>query len=527
MAFAIIQHRSRFLYAFTVSLLARTVNQAPATAQTSQDSAGVRTLNSTASRLGGSRSSLVPGRARLCATGGLSKKDQQESRTSGIRDGLCQAAAQGLGEHYFSAFALFLNATALQIGLLSALPQLVGTWAQILATSQTLSHLPRKRLILFGSFGQALAWFPLFLLPFLISHQAATLFVIGVVVYATLGHVTVPAWNSLITDIVGPNLRGRYFGRRAQLMAVANFAALAIGGWLLHLGERWSSTWGGFALIFLLAAMARVLSSFFIGRLADVPVPRSAIQSTGFIDLLVRRSTPDLRRFLCFSGLMHAATLLAGPYFVVYLLHDLHLSYVEYGAWLSAQMVGQFVSLKAWGRLGDRCGHATVLTATGYLVPLLPVLYLFSNHVALLICINFVAGMVWSGFSLGLQNYIFDAVPTEEKGRAVALANTINAIGWFTGALAGGWLAGWLPTRLSSFGIEWSLVSNLPLIFLVSGCLRLAVSALFLPRLRELRTEGTCSIRRLLAHLPLLHPLHRLFLRSRGKPRPFIRPSLE
>lgn len=457
----------------------------------------------------------------------LPKKDQQESRTSGIRDGLCQAVAQGIGEHYFSAFALLLKATPLQIGWLSALPQLVGAWAQIYATSRALSHLSRKKLILFGSFGQALAWFPLFLLPLLIADQAAALFIIGVVVYAALGHVTVPAWNSLITDIVGPNLRGRYFGRRAQLMAVANFAALAAGGFLLHVSERWSSTWGGFALLFLLAATARALSSYFLGRLADVPVARSAIQSAGFIDLLVRRSSPDFRRFLCFSGLMHAATLLAGPYFVVYLLQDLHLSYVEYGVWLAAQMVGQIISLKAWGRLGDRCGHAAVLTVTGYLVPVLPMLYLFSNHVTFLICVNFVAGMVWSGFSLGLQNYIFDAVPAGDKGRAVALANTINAMGWFAGALVGGWLAGWLPTRLLGFGIEWSLVSNLPLLFLVSGCLRLAVSALFLPGLRELRTEGLCSIRRLLAHLPVLQPLHRVVRRSRGKPRAPVRQSSE
>jgi MFS family permease len=440
----------------------------------------------------------------------------QENRANDIRDGLCQAVTQGIGEHYFSAFALLLKATPLQIGLLSALPQLIGTWAQLCAASRTLSHLSRKQLLLSGSLGQALAWFPLLALPLLFADQAAALFIICAVLYAALGHVTVPAWNSLITDIVGPNLRGQYFGRRAQLMAVANFAALAAGGFLLHLSERWPVAWGGFAVIFLLAATARVLSSFFLGRFTDVPFPRSTIQSAGFIELLVRRSSTDFKRFLYFSGLMHAATLLAGPYFVVYLLHDLHLSYVEYGTWLAAQMVGQFISLKAWGRLGDRCGHAAILTVTGYLVPLLPMLYLFSTSVPYLVCVNLFGGMIWAGFSLGLQNYIFDAVPAEDKGRAVALASTINALGWFVGALAGGWLAGWLPSRLSGLEIDWSLGSNLPLVFLVSGCLRLVVSALFLPKLRELRTAGTCSPRRLLAHLPVLQPLHRLFLRTRS-----------
>lgn len=444
------------------------------------------------------------------------RKDLQENRASGIRDGLCQAVTQGIGEHYFSAFALLLKATPLQIGLLSALPQLVGTWAQLCAASHPLSHLSRKQLLISGSLGQALAWFPLFTLPLLFTDQAAALFIICVVLYAALGHMTVPAWNSLFTDIVGPNLRGHYFGRRAQLMSVANFAGLTAGGLLLHISERWSLDWGGFAAIFLLAATGRVLSTFFLGRLTDLPCPRSPIQPAGFVELLIRHGSTDFRRFLYFSGLMHAATLLAGPYFVVYLLHDLHLSYVEYGSWLAAQMVGQFISLKAWGRLGDRCGHAATLTITGSLVPLLPTLYLFSSSVPFLICVNLFGGMIWAGFSLGLQNYIFDAVPVEDKGRAVALANTINAMGWFVGALTGGWLAGWLPSRISGLGIDWSVGSNLPLLFLISGSLRLVVAILFLPKLRELRTESTCSPGRLLAHLPVLQPLHRLFLRSRG-----------
>lgn len=497
------------------------------TARAPQDSPGSAVPDSTVSRRGASRETIGPGGAEGRQGASLSKKDQQDSRTNGIRDGLCQAVTQGIGEHYFSAFALLLKATPLQIGWLSALPQLVGTWAQICATSRIVSQMPRKRLLLFGSVGQAAAWLPLFVLPLFFTDHAPVLFITCAVIYTAFGHMAVPAWNSLITDIVGPNLRGQYFGRRAQLMAMGNFAALATGGLLLHLSERWSAAWSGFALVFLLAAAARAMSAFFIGRMTDVASPRQTIQPAGFIDLLAHRSSRDFKRFLCFSGLMHAATLLAGPYFVVYLLHDLQLSYVEYGTWLAAQMVGQFISLKSWGRLGDRCGHAAALTVTGYLVPLLPMLYLFNSHVPYLVCVNLLAGMIWSGFSLGLQNYVFDAVPAEDKGRAVALANTINAIGWCTGALAGGWLAGWLPAHLSGFGVEWSPGSNLLLLFLLSGCLRLAVSAVFLPRLRELRTDGRCSARRLLSHLPVLQPLHRVLLRSRRKPSPSARASLE
>jgi hypothetical protein len=38
---------------------------------------------------------------------------------------------QGAGENYFTAFALMLQATTQQIGLLASLPAFIGTFAQL------------------------------------------------------------------------------------------------------------------------------------------------------------------------------------------------------------------------------------------------------------------------------------------------------------------------------------------------------------------------------------------------------------
>ncbi|MEK6587152.1 MAG: hypothetical protein AABZ24_12435, partial [Nitrospirota bacterium] len=57
----------------------------------------------------------------------------ESGRRFGIRDGLFQAIAQGGGEQYLSAFALLLHATPFQLSILSAIPQLLGTWAQLVS----------------------------------------------------------------------------------------------------------------------------------------------------------------------------------------------------------------------------------------------------------------------------------------------------------------------------------------------------------------------------------------------------------
>ena len=56
---------------------------------------------------------------------------QALGRKYGVRDAAFQAASQGGGENYFSAFAVLLHASPFQIGVLSALPQLIGTVAQL------------------------------------------------------------------------------------------------------------------------------------------------------------------------------------------------------------------------------------------------------------------------------------------------------------------------------------------------------------------------------------------------------------
>ena len=83
---------------------------------------------------------------------------REPSRRYGLRDGACQAVTHGSGEQYLSAFALLLGASPFQLSVLSALPQLIGTGAQ-LASVKLLRWFPdRKTLIRVGTAGQEQRW---------------------------------------------------------------------------------------------------------------------------------------------------------------------------------------------------------------------------------------------------------------------------------------------------------------------------------------------------------------------------------
>jgi MFS family permease len=442
--------------------------------------------------------------------------------SSQVREGAASAVMQGSGETYLSAFALLLHATPFQIGLLAAVPPLVGTAAQLLSVKLLDRVQARKPLILTGAVGQAFAWFPVFTLPMLLPSHAAPLLLTGVMIYVAMGHFTVPAWNSLITDMVHADRRGVYFAGRARVVAVTSFVALAIAGLILQTSGSWTEPAWGFGAIFLAAAVARLVSIKYLSRLPEITIPEGSKKDSGVREFLRARRSVMFRRFLLFSGSFHMAVMMAGPFFVVYLLRDLHLTYLQYGIWLAAPVLGQLMSLQEWGRIADTFGNKKVLVITGFLIPILPVLYLLGSNWLFLVGINFLSGLVWPGFSLSLGNYVFDAVHPDDRAKGVAIYHTVNALGAGGGAMIGSWLATIVPAYFEVFGLVLSLTSNLPILFSLSGVLRLIVSITLLNTFRERRRVTAISHRHLLVELPLIKPITGVLIARRRRARATI-----
>jgi MFS family permease len=437
--------------------------------------------------------------------------DPNESgRRFGIRDGLFHAVAQGGAEQYLSAFALLFHATPLQLSILSAIPQLLGTWAQLVSVKVSHWFPSRASQVFWGIIGQSLSWIPILALPLLWPEHGPWLLIAAVAVYSTFTHFTYPAWNSLITDLLEPNERGRYFARRSRAVELTSFIALCMAGVFLSFFEQRQLLWVGFVVMFLTAGLCRSVSALLLRRVSSFPVHDPSSTPTGFRIFLRTGMSTNFRHFLLFSGLMHSSLLVAGPFFVMYLLQDLHLAYWQYGTWLAAGIIGQFFTLPTWGQFADRFGNKALLTVTGLLVAFLPMLYLFSTAWPFLVSVNFFGGVVWAGLGLGLSNYVFDAVQATDRPKAIAVLSIVNAIGWAMGTVIGSVLIGTVPARLQVGEWTLELVSNLPFIFFLSGLFLLIVSATLLRTFHEPREVEQLGHSQLLWELPLLKPLRQV-----------------
>lgn len=414
---------------------------------------------------------------------------------------------QGAGENFFTAFALTFNATTSQIGLLNALPAFLGTFAQLVSVMWLRWFGHRHAIVVAGAAAQAVLWLPLLLLPFLFPEHGVILIIACAVSLVIVGHFSIPAWNSLITDLLDSNTRGAYFAKRARIMSATSFAALLMGGLLLSWTKQHQIVWVGFATLFLVAAAARGFAAHYLQRLDESDAPVTEHLSLRLQDFVVTGRHEAFLRFLLFSGFMHISALLAGPYFALYLLRDLQLSYMEYSTWAAASVLGGFLVINGWGRIGDLYGNRKLLMTTGFGLPVLPFLYLMTEEVWWLIMINGLAGMIWSGFNLGLQNMVYDLVRSEERAGAVAVSNGVIATSAFIGTMIGGWLSTVLTPEMIFGELEVQFASNLPVIFLVSALLRVTVVILFIKPLKEVREVEPIPHHELFLELPIIKPM--------------------
>ena len=132
-----------------------------------------------------------------------------------VRDGMAYSVQVGAGETYFSAFALFLNATAQQIALVSTLPQLLGSSAQIFSAWLG-GYAGRRRVVLLGCALQALLWLPILLVPLLFRQYAVTGLLALLALYFSANNLAAPQWTSIMRDLVSERSRTGIRSARRQ-----------------------------------------------------------------------------------------------------------------------------------------------------------------------------------------------------------------------------------------------------------------------------------------------------------------------
>ncbi len=423
------------------------------------------------------------------------EKERERSLKNSFWDGFFASINLGFSQNYLIPFALLLKASSLQIGILSSLPQLFGSFSQILSPDIVERIRRRVKFIAWAVFLQAFLWFLIAFLPFL-PIEKTILYIIFLTINTSFGAAATSPWQSLMSDTVKRERYGEYFAWRGKILGFVTLLASFSAGFLLFFFS--ANKILGFFLVFFIASLTRGISGYFLSRMVDIPLTVKPERRFSYFQFIKRLPESNFVKFTLFVSGMNFATFIAAPFFSVYMLKKLDFAYSTYTLITTSSTLASLLTLPFWGRYADRYGNARILKASALLLPFIPFLWLISPNPIYLIFLNAFAGYAWSGFNLCALNFIFDAASPDVRTRCLGYFNFTNGIALFLGGILGGYLANRLP---SFFGR-----SQLLTLFFLSGILRLLVNIFLSRSFREVRKAESIERKELLSVILGIRP---------------------
>lgn len=405
-----------------------------------------------------------------------------------IWDVVAWSVMNGFGDLYVAPFAIFLHAGNSALAFIGTSPFLVGALAQVLGAFLADRHRIRKPIIFGFVLLQALLFLPLFFLPLMFRGTAVFSVLICWSLLLICAHAATPPWLSMMGDVVPANRRGDYFGKRSRTSVLIVMGASLTAGAILAVCERGSLLWIGYGILFVTAFAARLVSARLIMSHYDPQYAPPRESFFTFLDFIRQAHSSNFTRFAVLNAMMLGAINVASPFFAVYMLRDLHWSYTQFTISNAVFMLTQFLVIQWWGRLGDRYGNRLVVLCSSYLLPLVPLPWIFTTNYYALLAGQILSGISWSGYTIATQNFTMDAVSSYKRARVTSYMTILNgASTWLGGMVIGAVIANRLPASISLAGFQITFLSSLPFLFILSSMLR-AMSALLLTfRFREVR----------------------------------------
>ncbi|MEI6849860.1 MAG: MFS transporter [archaeon] len=428
----------------------------------------------------------------------MKKEDKIKNKALNISitEGSANSFSTGISNSFITPFALKLSPSELNIGILSSVSGLLSPLAQLYG-SKLMATYARKNIVLKSIIWQAILWLPLALIALLkfygvYENSLIYLLIIGYSLITALGGLGHPAWFSWMGDLISDKNKGKYFARRNIITGIVELIAVALATLIIQSTENQGLALWGFAIIFILSFIFRTVSFLLIKNQYSPHAKSRKTYSTTLMQLI--KENKNYRRFAIYHLFFNIALMIASPFFAVYMLKELHFSYVQYIIVATSGSIFYLIFTPLAGKFSDKYGNVKLLLISNILFAINPLFWIFIKSPLLLTIIpQLVSGAANAAIIIAVTNFSYDYLKEEERGIGIAYSNLSAGIGVFVGSIAGGLLLDYL--NISFMNIFF-------FVFLLAAFLRIIVALIFLPRIKE-----TKKVKRIPAmHVSLTHP---------------------
>lgn len=364
-------------------------------------------------------------------------------------------------------FALALGAGPVTIGVLAAVP-FFAQLAQLPAIPLIERIRRRRRIAVAANTAARALVLAMAAIPFVDAGALGRgLLLAGISIMAVLGAIAVCAWNSWMHDLLPKEKLGRFFAQRLFWATAFALVAGPAGGYLVDhwaFGPRITA----YSALFVFAALSGFVSSYWLSRVPDVPLPVSFEPHRPLLaSLRAPLSDPAFRPLLLFSAAWNFACNLSAPFFAVYFIQQLGLSLGLVVILWAISQLANMLTLRMWGRLSDRLSPRAIL-AVGVPVYLgavlaLPFAALPAPHpltIPVLAVIHLVMGASTAGIGLASANIGLAMAPGRRATEYLASVSLVASLAAGVAPLLGGVLATLLSNQEVSLVLHWGAVTG-------------------------------------------------------------------
>ncbi|MCS7272638.1 MAG: MFS transporter [Fimbriimonadales bacterium] len=344
--------------------------------------------------------------------------------------------------------ARYLGANDLWLGIITSVPSLAGA-LQIFTAYLADTTPSRKRLVLRYALYSRLPFVVIPLLPFLSpTFPRLELFATLLIVSAIFGSFAGPAFLAWLSDLVPPDHRGRYFGKRNMILGLVSAASALPPALFLDwaIEQARLSPAIPFGVLYGLGALFLFLSQWALTKVPEPP--RTPVASQGLRGMweFYREPwrTPNFRLLLGFNTFFVWGQMIAGQFFTVYMLEQLRMPYLLVQLMTLVAALVSSLAMPVWGYLADKFGNKPLLVLSMWGITFLPPLWMLTDpqrygwSVAVVFVIQLLAGWFWAGVGLTQFNLNVAVAPPEQRAVYMGALSTIVALMGGIAAFVGG-----------------------------------------------------------------------------------------
>lgn len=338
----------------------------------------------------------------------------------------------------FTGYALWLGISESQIAFLAAGTGLMGV-TQAITTYWTQRTRDRRRLSVILGTAEIFCASSVVLAP-LLAPSFRFVFV-AVLLFAAyiLGNTVNPIFSNWMAAVIPEDMRATYVARRMSVLTLISVAYMFIVSRWLDLAEPAL----GFVVVYAVGWLAGILGYLL---LALTPIPPFEVQRPeGYgRSIVAPLREPPFGLLTSFMSFWTLAMAIASPFYSVFMLHYLGLSYTRIAVYSNLTLGAMLFGYRTSGALAERYGCKPIIKILIVPAILVPIMWAFAGPrswpvLIPLACV--LSGLAIAGTQVAASALMYKILPAgRDNSPSFAILTSLTALASFAGSMAGGLL---------------------------------------------------------------------------------------